>query len=173
MDYKYFLGCISEDSVKTKYKELSKVYHPSSTYTNAKPNPATFISLKAEYDYIILEEIEYPISNIPIDIRKYPLTPDEAYEAFKKETVTNLNPEEIEYNRVKLYFDRLRTSDDMYDAIDGILEDKDHIKFWYLSEMQKLDNLTKEHFKYITWKLKMNISIALSAYDNYIKQKVS
>lgn len=171
MDYKYFLGCISEDAVKTKYKELSKVYHPSSTYSNATPNPATFILLKAEYDHIIeSDNIEYPIQNFILNYENIQKVVEREY---NKQNVTNLSPDEIEYNRVKLYFDRLKINDDIYTIIDGILEDKDRIKFWYLSEMQKLDNLTKEHFKYITWKLKMNISIALSAYDNYIKQKVS
>ncbi len=170
--YKYFLGCTNYQEVKTKFRELAKVHHPD------KPtgNKETFQELVDEYA-MLGEGDYYPIRNSMTTTqiheqvnnvynRKYPKTPDEAYQ----EQTTNLNQEELEKERAINHFNTIRVGDIIFDYIDEIVAQakKENLnKLWIYQEISKKWDLSIEHFKYITFLNKDKVSVARELFRKY------
>jgi hypothetical protein len=165
--YRFFLGCASIDHVNNKYRELVKYHHPD------KPTGSheSFVALKNEYDFITESSlIKFPISNVLNlvgDIYQYPKTPQEAY---KKETVTKLSPDEIEREKAINHFNNLRATDITFNYIDDIIKkskDNNLSKLWIYGEIQKKWDLNLDHFKYVTFKLGDKVHVAKELFRKY------
>lgn len=60
MIFKYFVGCKNLEEVKNSFKYKAKEYHPD---LNNNVDVDIFIGLRAEYEYIIINKINFPINS--------------------------------------------------------------------------------------------------------------
>lgn len=169
--FKHFLGTVSRDTLKTKYKELCKALHPDAGGTHED-----FVAMQAEYLYITNEVVSFPIVNKDTSTgtvfgysynpnAKYPKTPDEAYQK-----ATNLTPEELNNLKATNFFNELRKEDLTYDILDTILTQasKEKLnKLWVYSQVKKQYGLDINHFKYVVWKSKDTMSTVNTLWKSY------
>lgn len=161
--YKYFLGCANYQEVKARYRELAKLWHPD-TVTGDK---ATFQELVDEYS-MLGEGDYYPIKNI--QKANYNFSYGVVYSESIQEQTTNLNQEEIEKEKAINYFNNLRVNDITFSYIDEVINfaSKEKLnKLWIYQEIQKKWDLTLDHFKYVTFKMKDKVHVAKELYRKY------
>lgn len=169
MKYVYFVGCKDVEEVKTKYKQLVKQHHPDMPTGNHN----AFVVLKQEFDHILEGRSLFPIGNLHThgEAREPVYTTNEA----DVETITNLSPEELLKKRAEVFFNNLRKGDVTFDQIDAIIEEaaeEGSPALWVYQEVQKLDDLTIDHFKYLTFKLDHPVSNAHLFFKKYRLMKV-
>jgi hypothetical protein len=162
MVFMYFAGCLNEQEVKEKYRLLAKKLHP-----DMGGNSGDFIIMKNEYDYISGNSVSYPIAT---HSKAYPNTPSNSYQP--KETVTNLDPDELERNRAVRYFTAQRVSDTMYNTIDGIKGLHPTSFGSQVSNLNKLDDLNIDHFKYLCFINGRKVHNAAALFKMYINNKM-
>lgn len=176
MNYKYFLGCANYDEVKTKWKELAKKHHPDKGGKHE-----VFVEIKAEYDYIISNSISYPIAaNIFGEVASIfdvfeKMARKEEEKRRQQARNTQMSFQQAQYARIFSYFQNKRKDDVNYQIIDGIIEeasDKDKTVQWLLFEVNKLDDLGLDHFKYLQWRMNLKDPWAKDAYSVYLKTKL-
>lgn len=178
MRYVHFIGCTSIEEVKTKYKQLAKVAHPdTSTGSHDK-----FTTLKNEFDHILEGRSLFPITNLPnvptLDLNETFYEGRNGVGHKPKEKVHHLTPEELKIEqeeRIRTFYANLRMGDVIFDQIDAIIQqaaiDKAR-KLWVYQEVQKIDELTLDHFKYLTFILEDPVSIAQVFYKKYHYSKI-
>lgn len=187
MVFKYFANCVNADAVKAAYKEHAKKLHP-----DLGGKVSDFQAMQAEYEYI---KTHHTVLDFPLGATKNVVFAgidafnasmranaarqrDEAAQARQAaNAVSDLNTTEILKERGKAHFDKLRATDGRYDIIDGIVQMYNSNKslynnIWCISEMNKMNSLTDDHFKYLTFILGMNINVARTAYKNYLNNKM-
>jgi hypothetical protein len=168
MEYKYFVGCVSLEDAKDKMRKLAMSLHP-----DKGGNQVEFSAMIEEYNYIKDGNSAFPIKVVNLDsllniVHKY-------NEQKKEEKVTNLSPEELNYQRAKAHFDRLRANDLTFDIIDEVIktaEIEGLRKLWVYAEIKKNLELNLEHFKYATWRLKDSVATANTIYKSYLNVRV-
>lgn len=172
MKYKHFLGCASVEEVKTKYKQLAKAAHPDTSTGSHE----AFTSLKNEFDHILEGRSVFPINNLAVP---FPELVEDMVEynrrTHPKETVTNLSPEELQHERAKTFYKNLRVGDVIFDQIDAIVAQavaEGLKKLWVYQEVQKIDELNLDHFKYLTFVLKDPVSNANVFFKKYHYSKI-
>jgi hypothetical protein len=162
VNFRYFVGCINLDQLKSKYKELAKRLHPDAGGVHAE-----FVAMKAEYDEIATNNL-FPVKNQQSSFNgvfTHPTTP--------RESVVNLSPEEILKRKAEAYFASNR--DEYYDTIEELVRNQvanNRKRYWALAELSKLDDLKEHHFKYLFYVLRLDVKMAKTAYVNYLTNKI-
>ena len=159
---RYFVGCNNVNEVKAKFRNLAKAHHPDTGGSNNE-----FIAIKQEYD-MVLESNAYPVVNgyfrNPPDFSNLYNTP--------KEKTTTLDPKELERERAKRYFDKIRVDDDRFDVIDNIYTISKSGLSEAVNSLNKMDDLELDHFKYFTFIFSKPVSVAQGLHKIYLNNKM-
>jgi hypothetical protein len=150
------------EAVKANYKVLAKQLHPDTSTGNHEK----FTAMKNEYDHILQVNPPFPIVNI-----NRPTVFTVRTDA--PETVTNLTPEELNKRKAEAFFASVR--DQYFVTIENIVEEfkeRKLTKWWCITQLNKVDDLTVNHFKYLCYLLKIEQVMARNWFTNYIDNKV-